>query len=169
VSRAYEDGSSMQKEVQDTVQFLTESWEKVGVKLNVSLLGEEDFYNAIKERKYDMVLTGQSMGYNLDTFPFWHSSQVKEGGLNLSNFKNFGADAQIEKIRETFDPEEKEDRQKRLAQVISQEVPALFLYRPNYLLLTDNKVQNFYLDDLAYPADRFADISDWCVNNKDCK
>jgi len=108
------------------------------------------------------------MGYNLDTYTYWHSSQVKEGGLNLSRFMNLAADQQIEKIRATFDKDEKQERQTRLAEIIAKEVPALFLYRPNYLFLTDGKVKNISLQNLVYESDRFVNIADWCIGNE-CK
>jgi peptide/nickel transport system substrate-binding protein len=168
VARAYDDGTLQSEEVKVTTQTLVDSWAKVGVKTNVSYLSEADYLAAIKAKQYDMILAGQSMGYNLDTFPFWHSSQVKEDGLNLSNYRSFAADQEIEKIRESFDKDEKEARQKQLAEIISKEVPAIFLYRPDYLFLTDGKVQNIDLNNLSFESDRFVDIADWCIG-KDCK
>ena len=161
--RQYEEGTSQQEETQKTVNFLIESWKKGGIKITAQYLDDAAFSEAIKAKNYDMILAGQSMGYNLDTFPFWHSSQAKEGGLNLSNYKSFSADAQIEKIRSTFDKTDKDDRQKKLAEVISKEAPALFLYRPSYVFLTDEKVGNISLDGLAYESDRFVNIADWCI------
>lgn len=168
VARAYDEGTLQDKEVKTTIGTLVDSWTKVGVKMNVSYLSETDYMSAVKAKQYDMILAGQSMGYNLDTFPFWHSSQVKEDGLNLSNYRSFAADQEIEKIRETFDKDEKEARQKQLAAIISKEVPAIFLYRPNYLFLTDGKVQNINLNNMSFESDRFVDIADWCIG-KDCK
>ncbi len=168
VAKAYEEGTSQDKEVKDTVNSLIEYWAKVGVKVNATYLDEADYLSAIKGKQYDMILAGQSMGYNLDTFPFWHSSQVKEDGLNLSNYRSFAADQEIEKIRDTFDKDEKDTRQKALADIISKEVPAIFLYRSNYLFLTDNKVKNIGIDALSFENDRFTDIADWCIGNE-CK
>lgn len=168
VTRQYEQGSTQEIETTKTSQFLVEAWKKGGIKVNIQALGDAEYLDAIKQKNYDMILAGQSMGYNLDTYPFWHSSQIKEDGLNLSKFTSFGADQQIEKIRETFDKDEKEDRQKKLAEIISKEVPALFLYRPSYVFLTDGKVKNLQLDGLAYESDRFVNVANWCIG-KECK
>ena len=164
--RQFEEGNSQAVENQQIADFLVESWKKGGVKVNVLMLGEQDYLQALNTKSYDMLLAGQSMGYNLDTFTFWHSSQIKEGGLNLSKFTNLGADQQIEKIRATFDKVEKQDRQKKLAEIIAKEVPALFLYRPSYLLLTDGKLHNMTLQNLSYESDRFVNIADWCIGNE---
>lgn len=168
LARDYGIGTSLSEDNQKTVEYLVEAWKQVGIKIIPKFLNEEDFMTAIRARDYDMVLTGQSMGYNLDTFTFWHSSQAKETGSNLSNLKSFPVDQQIEKIRETFDVSEKDDRQKHLAELISNEAPALFLYRPANTFLTDDKVKNIGLDNLAFESDRFANIRDWCIG-KECK
>lgn len=166
--RQLEEGSVQAQENQHIADFLVESWKKGGIKVNVQLLSELEYLEALKSKNYDMILAGQSMGYNLDTFTFWHSSQIKEGGLNLSKFINLGADQQIEKIRATFDKTEKQDRQTKLAEIIAKEDPALFLYRPSYLLLTDGKVKDISLQNMAYESDRFVNIADWCIGNE-CK
>ncbi len=168
VVRQYEEGSAQAAEINATAAFLVEAWKKGGIKVEIKALPEQEYLEAIRTKTYDMILAGQSMGYNLDTFPFWHSSQIKEDGLNLSNFRNLAADSQIEKIRSTFDKEEKEDRQNKLADIISKEAPALFLYRPSYLFLTDGKLKNFKLENLSYISDRFVNIADWCIGSE-CK
>lgn len=165
--RQFPQGSYQEVETTKTVEYLVDSWKKGGIKINVQLLDEVAFMEALNKKEYDMILAGQSMGYNLDTFTFWHSSQSKEGGLNLSRFVSLAADQQIEKIRETFDKDEKKDRQEKLAEIINQEVPAVFLYRPSYLLLTDGKVKNLQLSNLSYESDRFVNIADWCIG-KEC-
>jgi peptide/nickel transport system substrate-binding protein len=166
--RQYEDGSDQALETAKTVDYLVLDWQKGGIKVTPQYLQEQEYMEAIKNKKYDMILAGQSMGYNLDTFPYWHSSQSKEDGLNLSMFRNLSADQQIEKIRATFDKEEKVSRQKKLADILNSEVPALFLYRPTYLFVSDGKVKNITLSDLSYSSDRFVNIADWCIG-KECK
>lgn len=167
LARQFEQGSAQDLETRSVAEYLVESWKKGGVKVTVQYLAEQEYLQALKTKQYDMIMAGQSMGYNLDTYSYWHSSQVKEGGLNLSRFVNLAADQQIEKIRSTFDKDEKQERQKKLAEIIAKEVPALFLYRPNYLLLTDGKVKNISLQNLVYESDRFVNIADWCIG-KEC-
>jgi peptide/nickel transport system substrate-binding protein len=128
-------------------------------------LPESEYLEAIKNKDYQMILAGQTMAYNLDTFPYWHSSQAKVGGLNLSNYQSFAADQQIEKIRETFDEEDRTERRVHLAETISADAPALFLYRPKYLFASDGKVKNINLENLSFASDRFGNEADWCINN----
>ncbi len=162
--RKYADGSGPAAEVSTVVEFFRKAWEAAGVQLEVQYEEADIFNERLLTRDYDMVLTGQSMGYNYDTYSYWHSSQAGEIGLNLSNFRSFAADSLIEKIRDTFDPEMKMNMMKDLAKEISQDVPAIFLFRPSYSLASDGKVKGIDLDYLAFTADRFAHIDRWCIN-----
>lgn len=161
--RQYEEGTSASEDMKVVVNFLVEAWKKIGVETEVQYLGVGDFGERVQNRDYDLLLTGESLGYNLDTYSYWHSSQAEGNGLNLSNYKSFAADSLIEKIRKTFDMEEKEELLQDLAEEIAEDVPAIFMYRPSYVFATDNKVKNIKLDNLAYPGDRFANIAEWCI------
>jgi len=162
--RKYADGTVQAGEMQQVAEFLRSSWEKVGVQVDVQFEDEDGFNTRLASRDYDMVVTGQSLGYNYDTYSYWHSSQAGEGGLNLSNYSSFAADALIEKIRDTFDSTMKETLLKELAKEISQDIPAIFLYRPSYTFASDGKVKGMVLKNLAFVSDRFSHMENWCIN-----
>lgn len=162
--RAYEKGTSMAEETEKVTAFLLNSWKEVGIQVEPQAEEAAQFNERLKKRDYDLLLYGQNMGYNLDTFAFWHSSQVSAEGANLSNYKSFAADSLIERIRDTFENETKERLLKDLAGVISTDIPAVFLFRPKYLFGSDQKVKGIELTNLAYPSDRFANMSEWCID-----
>ncbi len=161
--RQYNTGSVQEEETRKAVEFMINAWRDVGVKVEPMFLAGDLFDTALLNDEYQMILAGQNMGYNLDTFPFWHSSQTD--GQNFANYTSFAADNQIEKIRETFDQEEMAERVEKLAEIIADDVPAIFLYRPNYEFVTDGKVNNVNLDGVVIPADRFSRIQEWCVGD----
>ena len=163
LTRQYDQGSSMDQEITTVSNFLKTSWANIGVAVDVQAVDSDTFQDRLTKRDYDMVLTGQSLGYNFDTFSFWHSSQASGTGLNLSNYKSFPADALIEKIRGTFDQDKKTQLLAELGKTLSADIPAIFLYRPVYQLATDGKVQGINMNGMAYPSDRFAHIADWCI------
>lgn len=164
LSRAYDDGTPQAEESKKVTDFLIEQWKTAGIKINLEAVDNDTFMQKLLAREYDLILAGQSLGYNLDTYAYWHSTQAGEGGLNLSNYKSFAADQLIEKIRDTFDATEKEKRLKDLAKVIADDIPAIFLYRPRYTLATNGKMKGMTLENLAFISDRFANINQWCVS-----
>jgi ABC-type transport system substrate-binding protein len=153
---------------------LQEQWLQIGVYLNIEILSVTEMLKRIQEKSYDIVLYGQSLGYNLDVFPYWHSSQTGMGGLNLSNFKSFQADALIEEIRNPYlnknidmnniEQIEKfrQDNLQKLISLFEDNIPAIFLYQPTYFYAVDTKkIHNVDVHHLSYFSDRFASVSNW--------
>lgn len=163
LARAYDEGTPLAEETLKTANFLKTQWAQLGIDLQIELVDATTYLQRLQARDFEMALAGQSLGYNLDTYSYWHSSQATPKGLNLSNYRSFRADQLIEKIRATFDVAEKDKYLKELAKVISEDVPAVFLYRPKYALATDNRVHGINLENMAFPSDRFASIAQWCV------
>ena len=163
LARWYDEGTPQAVETKQVTDFLKAQWLQLGVDVDVQMVDSDTYLQRLQARDYDMVLAGQSLGYNLDTYSYWHSSQANPNGLNLSNYKSFAADQLIEKIRDIFDSVEKDKKLKQLAKVLADDVPAVFLYRPVYNLATDGKVKGLSLENMDFPSDRFAHIESWCV------
>ncbi|MBN2086775.1 hypothetical protein JW758_00340 [Candidatus Peregrinibacteria bacterium] len=142
-------------------EIIQKQWKKIGVEINIEILENSEFQDRVNKREYDLLIFGQNLGYNLDAYPYWHSSQAKEGGLNLSQFKNFVVDSLLEKARYESDEEKRKDTLSDIQSIISQEAPAVFLYSPTYYYALSSKVQNASFDNLATTSDRFAEVENW--------
>ncbi|PIS32384.1 hypothetical protein COT40_00380, partial [Candidatus Peregrinibacteria bacterium CG08_land_8_20_14_0_20_41_10] len=160
-------------EYQIIAETFKKSWREIGVKLNVSILDTGAFEQKIKNQNYDLLLFGQSLGYNFDTFPYWHSSQSDGHGLNLSNYKSFRVDALLEEIRnpyglvniftseaiETF----RQERLQELGKLFQESVPAIFISRPVYYFVVDDRLKNISMENLVLPKDRFSNLDKWYI------
>jgi len=164
VGRLYPEGSYKYNEMNTVISYLEKQWTTAGIKINIELYDATTLQEKIQARDYDLLLFGQSLGYNQDLYGYWHSTQAGANGLNLSNYKSFAVDTLIEQIRTTFDDKEKEEKLKELAKIIQADVPALFLYRPVYFYASDGKVKGLDLQNMAFPADRFCKIGEWFLN-----
>ncbi len=140
---------------------LVQQWAAIGVEVKVKSLSLSELDTAIADRDYDLLLYGQGLGYNLDVFSYWHSSQATSHGLNLSNYQNPRADALMESIRQSFDTEKREKELKELAGIISEDVPAIFLFTPDYTYWVDSRVTGIKLEKILSPKDRFGTIENW--------
>ncbi|MDH5596943.1 MAG: ABC transporter substrate-binding protein [Candidatus Peregrinibacteria bacterium] len=141
-------------------EVIKEQWKKIGVEVNIEILENGTFQERVSSRDYDLLIFGQNLGYNLDAYPYWHSSQAKEGGLNLSQFKNFVVDSLLEKAR-LEDEEERKDTLQDIQKIISQEAPAIFLYSPTYHTALSKTIKNTPFVHLATTSDRLGDIENW--------
>ncbi|MFC1616140.1 ABC transporter substrate-binding protein [Patescibacteria group bacterium] len=164
IARLYDEDSDQFEETKMVVSFLQESWESIGFDIRVELLALEDFKIRIMNRDYDLLLLGQSLGYNKDTYSYWHSNQASSSGQNLSNYKSFQVDTLIEDMRAVFNEEKRERELNELAEKIKEDIPAIFLYRPVYYYASDGKISGITMDGVVFPSDRFAKVAEWIFN-----
>ncbi|MCX6734019.1 MAG: ABC transporter substrate-binding protein [Candidatus Peregrinibacteria bacterium] len=159
----FEKGEKTKGDSEDATiaEFLKNSWEAIGIQVELYPVTADIRTDFLQKRDYDVLLAGESMGYDLDTYSFWHSSQATGDGSNLSNYKNFSADALIEDIRHHLDDDRKATRLKQLAKLVKDDIPALFLFRPQYIYATDAKFQGVNLSKAAFSSDRFYNIQGW--------
>jgi peptide/nickel transport system substrate-binding protein len=146
---------------------IVEQWKLAGVRANVRTIDPSVFRNEVLvDRDYEILLSGILMGSDPDLYPFWHSSQIAHPGLNLSQFGNRTADEAIESARQTSDIETRKDLYEELTVIVNEVVPAVFLYRPTYTYVTNDKINGIDLDAIVSPADRFGQINQWFIKTK---
>jgi len=161
IARAFPEDSQQSEETQTVVDYLKKQWGAIGIEIDVELLPVDKLNERIMDRNYDLLFIGQTLGYNLDTYSYWHSTQVGANGLNLSNYKSFQVDSLIEDVRSVFDPVKREEKLKLIGDKIAEDIPAVFLYKPTYYYASDGKVEGIKMNNVAFPSDRFFNISDW--------
>lgn len=129
-------------------------WLAAGIRIEINKATPDDFYNFVSERRYDILLIKQNLGYNRDVYPLFHSSQANDQGLNFSNFKSFRTDGITEAIRKERDPKDKEKLLIELSKVIAEENPVVFISTPIYSYALDKGMQAFPTDNLDFHSDR---------------
>ncbi len=155
--------SDPHKEIAEKIK---EYWEKIGVKTEINALDISEIKKNINERNYEALLYGEAVSFGYDLYPFWHSSQVKEGGLNLSSFKNKEADKLLEEVRFIDDKNKRKEIYAKFQKIIQEEVPAIFLYQPIYSYMIDKEIKGVDISFIFSPADRFSNISQWYIKTK---
>jgi peptide/nickel transport system substrate-binding protein len=154
-------------ELVHTAEILKAQWEKVGAKVNVHTYSISDIQqNYIRTREYDALLFGQVLGSDPDPYSFWHSSQKRDPGLNLSLFGNNDTDALIESARIEFDTAKRAQIYEEFQKALLQESPAVFLYSPDYIYVVNKKVHAIDVQTLSSPEHRFSDINHWYISTK---
>jgi len=151
----------------ETAEMLKQQWEAIGAKVNVESLPVTDVQqNYIRPREYDALLFGQVLGIDPDPYAFWHSSQTRDPGLNLALYSNQSVDKILEKIRQERDEEKRANYLKEFQQTVTEDLPALFLYSPNYLYVVNKKVGGITIHSMVTPDKRFSDVANWYVKTK---
>ena len=150
-----------------TGKAVEERWEELGFDVEVIVLEPGVVTSEIiRTRNYDALLFGNALSRNPDILSFWHTNERFYPGLNLGLYSNKAADALLESVRQTFDEEERRSDLASLQSLIIQDMPVLFLYSPNYIIVTAAKVRGFSATIISNPAERFENIENWYVKTK---
>lgn len=146
-----------------TAEFLKKNWEGIGVKVNILSLPSQELEAAIKNRDYEAILFGNVLSRGLDLSSFWHSSERFHPGLNLSLYNSKEADGLIENIRQNLDEEKRMEQLLELQDVINGDLPAIFLYSPDYIYIANKTIRGVDGGFINEPADRFVSAPKWYI------
>ncbi len=146
---------------------LERQWEAFGLEVELLVLSPAALErDVIKPRTYQALLFGEVLGITPDPFPFWHSSQAKAPGLNLSAYSNKAADKLLEDARKELDPAKRLELFSQLEELIATDVPAISLYDVDYKYFVSKEIQGIQTPVIADPSQRFAGIEEWYIKTK---
>ncbi len=150
-----------------TAELVKEQWEAIGVKTNIQSLGTAIIQQAaVGPRQYEILLYGEFLPSNPDPYPFWHSSQVKSPGLNLSLVEDADMDKLLENARITTDQEKRRELLHAFIERFLDTHPAIVLYRPYYLYAQRTQLKGPSMEKGGLPSDRFNTVEEWYLRVK---
>jgi ABC-type transport system substrate-binding protein len=157
-----------QPQLIEVANLIKEQWKKAGVKLELEIVDSRTILenNFIRTREYDSLLFGQMLSSIPDPFPFWHSSQKKDPGLNLSIYESDEADSFLEKGRTSINLETQQENYEKFQDVLLGDAPAVFLYSPDYIYMADSKIKGINNNKIIDPSKRFSEINKWFIRTK---
>jgi peptide/nickel transport system substrate-binding protein len=147
-----------------TAQYLAEQWQSLGFKINLVILPTKQLTeDVVRTRNFDILLFPQKLNADPDPFLFWHSSQSKDPGLNLTGFNSPQADKLVTESRTTTDINIRNQKYQELYTLLEQKIPALFLAQTQYVYIIDKQIQGISLSTLYDPSQRFYNLPDWYI------
>ena len=154
----------------EVAQKVIRDWQAIGVNTTIKHVGLDKLREEIlQKREYQVFLFGQSLALEPDPFSLWHSSQQQSLGLNLSSYKNPKMDKLLEDLRQTTDVSKQKEFFVQFQSIMTQDVPAIFLYSPYQLFMTRDNIKGIIPGVLSLPEDRFNQVADWYINTKRIK
>jgi peptide/nickel transport system substrate-binding protein len=154
-------------ELKRSAEILKDTWTKLGADVKVEIFEPSDLtQKVIRPRKYDSLLFGNVVGRDLDLYPFWHSSQRNDPGLNIALYTNIKADKVLETIRNTSDETKKLEAYRIFENEIQNDIPAIFLYSPDYIYATSKDIHNLEISNITTPSERFMNVHKWYLETE---
>lgn len=146
---------------------IADQWKQVGVEVKVKEVDATELQQSyIRPRNYTALLYGVNVGADPDVYAYWHSSQGKDPGLNLSVYKSSTADLALESGRTVRDSKTRSAKYKAFNQAWVNDTPAVMLYTPSYVYGVNRNVYGMHIKRLITPSDRFDGVEKWSVRVK---
>lgn len=126
---------------------------------------QEFVANVISKRNYDILVYEIQLGSDPDPLPYYHSSQVKTSGLNLSNYRNAIVDDLLIGARGTMSDTLRIRKYEKFLEYWATDVPAIGLFQSNMTYIYNKNVRTYNeFNVLVTALDRFSDVENWAVN-----
>lgn len=143
-------------------KLLVDSYKSLGFDVSLNVFESGDLQqNIIRGRKYDALLFGEIIGRDKDLYPFWHSSERFDPGLNIALYANSKVDKLLDNLRKESDTSKQQDILSSLLKEFDSDVPAVFLYAPKYIYAIPKAVERVELKTVNHGSERFLNVSEW--------
>jgi peptide/nickel transport system substrate-binding protein len=105
----------------------------IGIKMNADVVQWAAMQKRMEEKKFDAYTGAWVLFWYADPYQIWHSSQADvPKGSNIVGFRNKQADALMERLRVTIEPEKRTELLRDLHRIIYAEQPYTFIYTPQF-------------------------------------
>jgi peptide/nickel transport system substrate-binding protein len=150
---------------QETTEVIARAWRELGVEVQVEQYEQSDLLQSvIRPRDFEALLFGLDMSRAVDLYPFWHSSQREDPGLNIAQYANIEVDTLLERARVATSSEERAGANDQIASILSREMPATLLFVPDLVYVLDATVITTPMNTISKPFERFMNVGAWHMN-----
>jgi peptide/nickel transport system substrate-binding protein len=154
-------------ELEAAAKEIKEQLAGIGVSVELALVSRDDLQQSyIRPRSFQMLLYNINLGSDPDVYSFWHSSQISDPGLNVSQYKSIEADRSLETARLKADDLIRKGKYETFLRQWNADAPAAVLYQRVYVYGQRSTVAGLAAKRLVTPADRFYQIERWTVNQR---
>src|SRR3989344_7041091 len=151
-------------ELRAAAELLKAVWQPLGIEVKILTFESGELnQSVIRTRQFDALLFGELVGREADLYPFWHSSQRTDPGLNIALYANSKADKLLEEARVARNLGDAEESMKAFYEEVARDTPAIFLYTPNFVYILPEKVKSAELSALGASYERFSTIREWYI------
>jgi len=141
---------------------IKELYQEEGLVLNLDPLSYTQLTQEIvATRDFELLMYEVETTIDPDQYNLWHSLKSNYPDLNLSGYSYERVDILLEDARRKTDQDERKGDYELFQRYLTQDSPAIFLYHPNYTYVVREDVKISDISEIAYPYQRFQDISYW--------
>lgn len=123
---------------------------RAGIEMELQKIEWSVYAARLRSQQFDAcMLQWVSSDAEIDPFQIWHSSQV-DGGSNYVGFVHPEIDRLAERVRSTFDPDERQAIYRRFNQLVIDEQPLLPIFHLPRRALVHRRLKGVYLSPMQF-------------------
>lgn len=146
---------------------IKKAWEDLGIGVTLEAVSRVSFEREVlRPRAYEVLLFSVVTGADPDPYPFWHSSQIDDPGLNLSSVRVRAIDVALEQARATRDQKIRLGTYIEFQKQLVEEVPSIVLFSTAYAYPVVKRVRGIEHTMLTTPSDRFIGVEKWFMRSR---
>lgn len=149
-------------ELSDAAMRIKDMWRAAGVDADVKIYSASELEtNVLRPRAYQVLLFGEIFGHDPDPFAFWHTSQIKDPGLNVALYSNRKVDVLLEEARRTANETKRNELYGNFQKLVTDDMAAIFLFSPTSFYGIRPEIHGVAINRIALPHERFSYIETW--------
>ncbi|MEX0910072.1 MAG: peptide ABC transporter substrate-binding protein [Candidatus Paceibacterota bacterium] len=153
-------------DLKNTAIFLQQTLRSIGIEVTIETYDITTLnQTVIRQRDYEALLFGQAYGRFIDLYPFWHSSNRDDPGLNIARHTSSDTDEALVALRRETDENIREGYFEEILDEFSETTPAAFLYTPDFVYIKDERINNIKIPPVERSSDRFSNIEEWFIHS----
>jgi peptide/nickel transport system substrate-binding protein len=154
-------------ELEQAASDIKRQWADLGIGITIIAADKTDLQQTyMRSRNFQMLLYGVNLGADPDVYSYWHSSQAKDPGVNLSGYSSTDADRALEAGRIKSDPLVRLGKYDAFLKAWNADTPAAVLYQTGYVYAARDDVAGLMAHRLVVPADRYYGVERWTVRQR---
>ena len=154
-------------ELEQAAREIKRQWAVLGIDVAITAADQAELQQTyMRPRNFQLLLYGVNLGSDPDVYPFWHSSQEKDPGVNLSGYNSGDADRALETARIKSDPAIRQAKYNAFLKAWDADTPAAVLYQSGYVYAARDTAAGIAAHRLVVPADRYYAVERWTVRRR---
>jgi peptide/nickel transport system substrate-binding protein len=155
------------RELEQAAGEIKRQWEPLGIMVDIKTTDLTTLQQTyMRPRNFQLLLFGVNLGADPDVYSFWHSSQAKDPGLNLSGYTSTAADQALEAGRIKADTQIRQGKYEAFLKAWNADTPAAVLYQTGYVYSVSDEAAGMKAGRLVEPSDRFNGVEGWTVKRR---
>ena len=149
------------------IENLTSQWADAGIELIADPQGYDRISSeTVPRRNFEALLFEIETASDPDKYNLWHSTKTEYPGLNLSGYSFERVDILLERARTENNRELRKEDYSLFQKYLMNDMPALYLYHPNYAFIAHDTVKGIELSEAILPHHRYDSIEHWYISEE---